>query len=411
MKFKKLWVLVLLMLIGELTFLLPFVIIRIFRPTFLTVFDINNFQLGSAFAVYGVIAMISYFVGGPIADRFVPRKLLPVALFSTAIGGVVMMSIPSIQTLPWLYGYWGLTTVLLFWASFIKAQREFGGHSAQGKSFGAVDGGRGLIAAIIASFSVFLLDSFLPVSADKATPDQLAHALQWIIGFFALLTALGGVLVWLFLRDQEFEQNNLPGLSISGVKAVMNRRSIWLQSIIVLCAYVGYKSTDDFGLFAKDTFGYHDVESAYIATITFWVRPVAAVFFGFIADKFIPSKIIFWCFVLMLAGSLIISLGLLEVGVKWYILMTISSMSAGIYGLRGVYYALYQEANIPVKITGSATGIVAFLGYTPDIFMGPLMGIILDSNPGALGHQYFFGVVAAFAILGIVTSLFYQKTT
>ncbi len=36
---------------GETVFLLPFVVARIFRPTFLDVFGITNLQLGAAFAL------------------------------------------------------------------------------------------------------------------------------------------------------------------------------------------------------------------------------------------------------------------------------------------------------------------------------------------------------------------------
>jgi len=64
------------MLIGEGVFLLPFVVTRVFRPTFLTVFDINNLELGSAFSLYGIVAAVSYFLGGPLADRFPPKRLL-----------------------------------------------------------------------------------------------------------------------------------------------------------------------------------------------------------------------------------------------------------------------------------------------------------------------------------------------
>ena len=59
---------------GEAVFLLPFVLARVFRPTFLDVFGITNLQLGVAFSFYGVVAMLAYFAGGPLADRFSARR-------------------------------------------------------------------------------------------------------------------------------------------------------------------------------------------------------------------------------------------------------------------------------------------------------------------------------------------------
>ncbi|MBA22367.1 MAG: MFS transporter, partial [Flavobacteriales bacterium] len=42
----------LLILAGESIFILPFVLARIFRPTFLDVFELTNLQLGSCFSIY-----------------------------------------------------------------------------------------------------------------------------------------------------------------------------------------------------------------------------------------------------------------------------------------------------------------------------------------------------------------------
>lgn len=79
---------------GESVFLLPFVLARVFRPTLLDVFGLTNLELGTAYSVYGVVAMAAYFFGGPIADKFCARTLLAVALTSTAAGGLVMMTVP-----------------------------------------------------------------------------------------------------------------------------------------------------------------------------------------------------------------------------------------------------------------------------------------------------------------------------
>ena len=60
----------LLVMAGEAVFLLPFVLPRVFRPTLLSVLDIDNTMLGAAFSAYGLVAMAAYFFGGPLADRF-----------------------------------------------------------------------------------------------------------------------------------------------------------------------------------------------------------------------------------------------------------------------------------------------------------------------------------------------------
>jgi Sugar phosphate permease len=130
------WALLALIVAGETVFFLPFVLARVFRPTFLEVFGLTNFQLGTAFALYGVVAMLSYFPGGVLADLLSPRKLLALALVATSGGGLLLASIPSLSSLKLLYAYWGFTTVALFWAALMRATRVWGGLTRQGAAFG-----------------------------------------------------------------------------------------------------------------------------------------------------------------------------------------------------------------------------------------------------------------------------------
>jgi len=124
---QPIYVIILLILSGEAVFILPFVLARIFRPTFLEVFDINNLQLGTCFSIYGIVALFSYLFGGPLADKFHPRYLMSVALLLTAIGGAYLSTYPDYSHLKYLFGYWGFTTIFLFWSAMIKATRIWGG--------------------------------------------------------------------------------------------------------------------------------------------------------------------------------------------------------------------------------------------------------------------------------------------
>ncbi len=149
-----------------------------FRPTLLDVFDITNLQLGTAFAFYGVVAMVAYLPGGPIADRFSARKMMTIALLVSALGGIYYATVPGIAGLKVLFAFWGLTTILLFWAAMIRATREWGGDEDQGKAFGILDGGRGLLAAVLASATVAVFAALLPDDAATATLEQKAAALK-----------------------------------------------------------------------------------------------------------------------------------------------------------------------------------------------------------------------------------------
>jgi len=398
---------------GETVFLLPFVVARIFRPTFLDVFGITNLQLGTAFALYGSIAMAAYFLGGPLADRFSARRLMTAALLATSLGGLFFGVIPSLMVLTLLYGFWGLTTILMFWAALIRATREWGGIDRQGRAYGILDGGRGLFVALLASISVWVFASLLPAEVATATIDQRTAALKQIIWIFTGLVLCVALLVWLIVPESDKPSKAISHqkLKLSGVRQLLRKRTIWLQAVIVLCAYVGYKTTDDFSLYVSDAFGYNDVAAAHIGTISFWVRPLAAVVAGFLADRIRSSKVTILGFALMFFGSVAIAAGILSPDMYLALVFTIVITSTGIYALRGIYFALFQEAGVPLVMTGSAVGLVSVIGFAPDIFMGPLMGFLIDRSPGALGHQHVFVVLGAFSLIGLVAALLFEKAS
>ncbi len=407
---------------GEAVFFLPFVLARVFRPTLLDVFGITNLELGTAFSLYGVVAMAAYFAGGPLADRFSARRLMALALLATGLGGVVLAGFPTPRTMNLLWAFWGMTTILLFWAAMIRATREWGGQSRQGRAYGLLDGGRGLLAALVATASVAVFAALLPRDVSTATPEEMATAFRGVIWVFTGITLGIAALVWILVPDStpageagdpENPRNpeNPPKLSFSGVRAACRMPAVWLQAVIVVCAYTGYKATDDFSLLSRDALGFDDVQASGIGTLAFWIRAAAAIAAGYLGDRIDASRVILWGFAILIGGCLLIASGVLVPGPAWMLIATIVTASVGIYALRGVYFALLAEGAVPLAYTGSAAGVVSVLGFTPDVFMGPLMGVLLDSSPGLPGHQHVFAAVAGFGAVGLLAALAFRRVT
>ncbi len=401
-----------LIIAGEATFGLPFIVIRVFRPTLLDVFDITNLQLGSAFALYGLLAMAAYFPGGPLADRYSARKLMTIALLGTAIGGVVYFQIPSAGTLTLLFGYWGITTILLFWSPLIRATRSWGGVDAQGRAFGILDGGRGLFAAVLGSATVALFSALMPDDIANATLAERAAALQSVIATFTIFTVLAAALVWFVLPDttrQESEPRGSTREVWANVLKVARNRAVWLQMFIVLTAYCGYKALDDYSLYARDAFGFDDVQAAQVGTVALWVRPIAAIAAGMIGDRVGVARAVFVCFGVSTLGFAGMGVGLAGLGLPSMLFFMVITTATVVFGLRGLYFALFRAARVDPALTGTAAGIISVLGYTPDIFIGPLNGVLTDSFPGAAGHEYFYGSVAAFMAIGWLCAWLFQR--
>lgn len=395
---------------GESVFLLPFVLPRIFRPTLLDVFGLTNLELGTAFSVYGIVAMAAYFFGGPLADRFRARTMLAVALASTAAGGLVLATVPSLTTLVLLYAYWGITTIALFWAPLIRATREWGSVESQGRAFGLLDGGRGLFAAVTGLAMVTLFAALLPADSETATLAQRTDTLRQVIAMLCAITFGASLLVWLALPNRESSKpGNKPQLSLTGIAHVFAMPTVWLQAAIILCAYVGFKAVDDFSLYANQVIGLNEVDAARAGVVSLWVRPVAAIGAGYLADRFGAPTMTICSFAMLAIGAVVLASGVIGAGMIWMFLLTVVCSSMGIFALRGLYFAIMKDGKVPLAYTGSAVGFVSVIGYTPDVFMGPLMGYLLDQSPGATGHHHLFWVVSGFAALGLLASVGFAR--
>lgn len=410
---------------GEAIFGLPFVVARIFRPTLLDTFEITNLELGVAFSLYGGFAMLAYFPGGALADRFSARAMMMASLLSTALGGVFYAMIPSLFWLKCLFAYWGLTTILLFWASIIRATRAWGGAEGQGRAFGILDGGRGLFAALLASALVIVFSALLPRELEHTTLEEKRAAFSVILWIVTGITSFAALLVFLFVPSEVKDVKNTDeareleaSQSASGeartfnadqLRLVLKNPAVWLQGLIIVTAYTAYKGMDDLSLLARDTFQMNDLESARVTMLAFWVRPFAALAAGLLGDRFGGIQTIIMSFALIMIGDLVIALGLLSPSLPWTLTMTIVVTGAAVFGLRGLYFAIFEDAGVPRELTGTAVGLVSVIGYTPDLFVGPINGHLTDAYPGPLGHQYFFAVLATFSGLGFLAALLFKR--
>jgi len=246
MKNKKYLILLVLIVAGESIFFLPFVLARIFRPTLLEYFQITNSELGLWFALYGVVAMASYLVGGPLADRFSARRLMTLALVLTSAGGFMMAFISGQLMMRAIYVLWGITTIFLFWAAMIRTTRLWGEERFQGRAFGWLEGGRGIVAALLGTFAFLLFR-------------EIQHFKMVIIAI-SVWTLIAGILVWLFIPDEiPVRSGRNAGESLKRVGRLLGQPSIWMLSGLIICAYAGYKITDDYSLYAREVLGFSEV--------------------------------------------------------------------------------------------------------------------------------------------------------
>lgn len=394
---------------GEIIFSLPFHVARFFRPTLLSVFNLTNTGLRDVFAVFGLTATLVYFPGGMLADIFSARRLMALSLFATALGGIYMAQLPGHFGLSLLFGYWGITSILLFWSAMIKATREWGGESKQGSAFGLLDGGRGLVAALVATTAVAVLTYVLPRELSSISEAERSLALQSVIFFYSAVTFGASILVWFVVPDSTTKsvQRDSP---FAGISDLFKKKTVWLQATVVVCAYCGYKGLDNFSLYAVDGMGMNELEAARYTSYAAYLRVISAIIAGFLANRFSASKVISSGFLFLVFSYLILTFAVPSQLSAAVLYGNIVITYCAVFALRGVYFALLGESKISKKETGAAVGIISLIGFTPDMFFTPIAGRILDASPGIEGHQNFFMLLVFISTIGLVTTIILRRT-
>ena len=399
-----------LVLAVEMIFGLPFHTARFFRPTLLEAFNFTNTQLGDLFAAYGLIAMISYFPGGLLADRFSARALMSASLVATGLGGFYMATFPGPLGMALLYGYWGVTTILLFWAAVIRATRDWGGVSSQGQAFGILEGGRGLVAALFATLVTLVFALNFPDDAASLSNEARRSAFRIVILIYSIATIGAALLTWFVIPVRKGNRAAANGF-FNHAAIVMTRPLVWAQAAVIICAYCAYKGLDNYSLYAVQVLGMDEVGGAKLSAYGAYVRPVAALAAGLFADRFGSSKAIGLLFTLLLVAYGLLALTVPQGAGLLVIYANIFISLFAVFGLRGVYFSLLEDNKTPAYLTGAATGMVSFVGYTPEIFFGPITGRILDASPGVVGHQHYFLFLTAVMALaiGVVAALLWLR--
>lgn len=395
-----------LMLAGECVYLLPY-LRKSFQTSMEEAYRVDAVELGLINGMFGVLALASYLPGGWLADRFGPRSLLTFSLFATGLGGFVMLLDLSFNGLLALHAAWGMTSVLTFWAALIKATRAWGGEHRQGLSFGLLDGGRGVIAAVMVSLAT-------AVFAYAATP---VDGLKSVIILYASAACLAGIAVWVFVKDVASSpgptslarQNAVRGpgwqSSLRRLRAVTARQDTWLLALIIFCAYFLFLGTYEFPAYAERGFGQSKLFGAQLATFRDWMRPLAAIAAGLLADRFRASWMLSASFALLVLSYLVLAALPGQSDGVWRLWLPVATAALAVFALRGVYYAVLQEARIPLALTGTTVGFVSLLGYLPDVFAPALAGWFVVTFDNGAGYRIYFALLSAVAVAGLAASI------
>ena len=193
------------------------------------------------------------------------------------------------------------------------------------------------------------------------------------------------------------------------MKTLIKSKSLIFIGLIILCAYMGYKITDIYSLYASEVMMFDEIQSAKIGAYQQYLRPIVCIIIAFFTDKTGNINNIINGFLIMLIGSILFASGFITFSLNSLFIFSLIIVATGTYAVRGLYFSILKDARVPILLSGTAIGIVSIIGYTPDIFATPLYGYLLDTYPGIKGHQYVYLILSVFSILGIYVSLKFKK--
>ncbi|WP_236103470.1 MFS transporter [Campylobacter armoricus] len=386
--------LLLLSFCGSIIYGLPY-FRKYYYDDYMALYNLNNFQMGLLGSAYGLLGLFSYALGGYLADRFAPKKLLIFSLTATGCGGLLHLYFTSLNALLVIYGIWGITSLLTFWPSLIKIVRSLANSKEQARAYGIFEGGRGVVGAIHLAIATSIFGYF-------QTKSLASQGIEIVIVFYSLAPIISAILLFFLLKDKVEEQSEK--LKLQDLFILLKNSALWLIVAITFCTYFFNMSFYYFTPYASNIIGTSAVFAAILTVLAQYIRPVSSTIGGFIADGYGKAKIMLIGFVMMGVGVMFLMLSSNLSGFLQMAILTSACIIVyvAMYSNFGIYYSLLSEGKIPMHLTGMAIGIVSTFGYLPEVFAPLLAGDLLDRYAGVKGYHYYFSIMIIMAILGVI---------
>ncbi|WP_042263957.1 MFS transporter [Paraburkholderia heleia] len=384
---------------------------QVYQTTMLDVLHIDNAQLGYLYSVLGIVFFVCYLPSGWLADRVAPRLLICFSLVGTGALGLWYSTAPSFHALLVIFCLWGVTTGLTFWASVLKRVRMIAAANEQGRFFGLLDGGRGLVEAMLATAALALFAA--ATGSGRGEAAGLRHVI-YLYSFTCI--ALGALMS--FFKDPAREQAesnpveaNAKGSLWRDLATLAAIPQLWLMAAVVFCGYQIFWATYSFSAYLQQGEMHMSVVAAgMVTTAKLWMRPIGGIGGGFLGDRLSNLRVLIWALFLAVAGliGLILLPALRNMALLGAVVLFIGLVT---YAIRGLYWTLLDYCAIPMRITGLAIGLVSLIGYSSDIFLPLVNGYITERYAGMPGYQIYFAYVAAIGTLGGIAALVLKRTT
>jgi len=179
---------------------------------------------------------------------------------------------------------------------------------------------------------------------------------------------------------------------LTDLRRVAANPDIWLIAAIIFSAYFSFRIQDIMTPYSTNVCGLSAALGATVASIRTYVMGGGAVLGGLAGDRLGPANTMIIGFMTIILTNLIFLLIPGNPATLAIFLSALMPFMVAHFMMRGVYYALLTEGRVPLETTGLATGIIATVAYTPDVFSPLYQGFFLDHFGRAeqAGYTYIF---------------------
>lgn len=365
-------------------------------------------QLGLIMSAYGIVNFICYFPGGVLADKFSCKTLIVISCFGTALAGFWYWTLPSFIWLVVIHAVFAITTVFTFWAAMVKSINRLGTEEEQGRLFGLLEGGRGLIGTLVAFGSVAVFG----IASDAI------GGMKNAILYYSILMAVAGVLAVIFLENDKpvaKEAGSVKPLNKKDFIEVAKMPRVWLCGALGICNYSALVFHGYITGYLSNAFGLSDTVVGNLSVIRTYVMMMLGAFVaGFIADKIGSRiKLIKWAFVGMaIFASLYVLIPTHGAGVP-LVICNFVVYGLFLYSIKAMYFSTIDEVLVPKRLVGTASGIISLCTYAPEVFLYTVSGNIVDKYVNTAtplrGYHICFIMMAVMSVIGFICGTVLMK--